>query len=186
MGAYREMWKLIKQDYIVNQWIVLHINELEGGVKLLNILKVLIHSRGFCYTFWLRLCGVEGVLKPFCWLILHHLSSKYGIQISHRMPLGGGFYISYGVGVVINGSARIGKNCSIGQFTTIGSNKGKAATIEDFVSIGPGCCIVENVHIGHHAIIGADSVVTHDVPSYAVVAGVPAKIIKMLSPDVDS
>ena len=25
MGAYREMWKLIKQDYIVNQWIVLHI-----------------------------------------------------------------------------------------------------------------------------------------------------------------
>ena len=31
MGAYREMWKLIKQDYIVNQWIVLHINELEGG-----------------------------------------------------------------------------------------------------------------------------------------------------------
>jgi serine acetyltransferase len=129
---------------------------------------------------------VEGVLKPFCWLILHHLSSKYGIQISHRMPLGGGFYISYGVGVVINGSARIGKNCSIGQFTTIGSNKGKAATIEDFVSIGPGCCIVENVHIGHHAIIGADSVVTHDVPSYAVVAGVPAKIIKMLSPDADS
>ena len=102
------------------------------------------------------------------------------------MPLGGGFYISYGVGVVINGSARIGKYCSIGQFTTIGSNKGKAATIEDFVSIGPGCCIVENVHIGHHAIIGADSVVTHDVPSYAVVAGVPAKIIKMLSPDADS
>ena len=122
---------------------------------------------------------MEGVLKPFCWLILHHLSSKYGIQISHRMPLGGGFYISHG-------SARIGKNCSIGQFTTIGSNKGKAATIEDFVSIGPGCCIVENVHIGHHAIIGAGSVVTHDVPSYAVVAGVPAKIIKMLSPDVDS
>ena len=38
MGAYREMWKLIKQDYIVNQWIVLHINELEGGggVKLLK------------------------------------------------------------------------------------------------------------------------------------------------------
>lgn len=28
MGAYREMWKLIKQDYIVNQWIVLHINGL--------------------------------------------------------------------------------------------------------------------------------------------------------------
>lgn len=31
MGSYREMWKLIKQDYIVNQRIILHINELGGG-----------------------------------------------------------------------------------------------------------------------------------------------------------
>lgn len=31
MGSYREMWKLIKQDYIVNQRIILHINELWGG-----------------------------------------------------------------------------------------------------------------------------------------------------------
>lgn len=32
MGAYREMWKLIKQDYIVNQRIILHINELGGEI----------------------------------------------------------------------------------------------------------------------------------------------------------
>ena len=39
MGAYREMWKLIKQDYIVNQWIVLHINELEGGGEIVKHFK---------------------------------------------------------------------------------------------------------------------------------------------------
>lgn len=39
MGAYREMWKLIKQDYIVNQWIVLHINELEGGDEIVKHFK---------------------------------------------------------------------------------------------------------------------------------------------------
>ena len=182
MDKYKEKWMLIKQDYIVNQRIILHINNQNERVKFKNVLKVLIHSRGFCYTFWLRLCGVNGILKPFCWLMLHHLSSKHGIQISHKMILGG-FYISHGVGVVINGSAQVGRNVSIGQFTTIGSNKGKAATIEDYVSIGPGCCIVEDVHIGHHAVIGAGSVVTHDVPPYAVVAGVPAKIIKMQAPE---
>lgn len=36
MGAYREMWKLIKQDYIVNQWIVLHINEFRGGGEIVK------------------------------------------------------------------------------------------------------------------------------------------------------
>lgn len=137
MGSYREMWKLIKQDYIVNQRIILHINEL-GGEKLLNILKVLIHSRGFCYTFWLRLCGVEGVLKPFCWLILHHLSSKYGIQISHRMPLGGGFYISYGVGVVINGSARIGKTVRLGNSPLLVQIKGKQPQLKILLVLAQG------------------------------------------------
>ncbi len=36
------------------------------------------------------------------------------------------------------------------------------------------------VTVGKHAIIGAASVVTHDVPDYAVVVGSPAKVIKML------
>lgn len=136
---------------------------------------------------WNKLTRLTQKLGKFKYPVLILLLGVLLLLLPRQKPsFISAFYISHGVGVVINGSARIGKNCSIGQFTTIGSNKGKAATIEDFVSIGPGCCIVENVHIGHHAIIGAGSVVTHDVPSYAVVAGVPAKIIKMLSPDVDS
>ena len=181
MNTFKASLNLIKEDYRTNCSIILHKSS-SGGVNISDVIKVLIHSRGFCYTIWLRLCSVK-VIKPFCWPILHHLSSKYGIQISYKMSLGGGFYLSHGVGVVINGSAKIGKNVSIGQFTTIGSSKGAAVIIEDYVTIGPGCCIVENVCIGHHAIVGAGSVVTHDVPPYAVVAGVPAKIIKMTIPN---
>lgn len=52
--------------------------------------------------------------------------------------------------------------------------------IEENVWIGEGTMIMPNVHIGKGAIIACNSVVTMDIPAYAIVAGVPAKIIKQL------
>jgi acetyltransferase-like isoleucine patch superfamily enzyme len=52
--------------------------------------------------------------------------------------------------------------------------------IEDNVWIGEGACIMPNVHIGKNAVIGANAVVTKDVPANAVVAGAPAKVIKIV------
>lgn len=52
--------------------------------------------------------------------------------------------------------------------------------IEDNVWIGEKASIMPNVHIGKGAIVGANAVVTKDVPAYAVVGGNPAKIIKQL------
>lgn len=54
----------------------------------------------------------------------------------------------------------------------------KGITIEDDVWIGAGARILDGVTIGKGAVIGAGSVVTKNIPSYAIVAGVPAKIIK--------
>lgn len=50
--------------------------------------------------------------------------------------------------------------------------------IGDNVWLGQNCCILGGITIGDSAIIGANSVVTHDVPANCIVAGVPAKIIK--------
>lgn len=50
--------------------------------------------------------------------------------------------------------------------------------IDNDVWIGTRAIIMPGVHIGTGAIIGAGAVVTKDVPDYAVIAGVPARIIK--------
>ncbi|KAA6316396.1 putative acetyltransferase [termite gut metagenome] len=52
--------------------------------------------------------------------------------------------------------------------------------IENDVWIGEGVCVLPNLTIGHNSIIGANSVVTHDIPPYSVVAGNPAKILKTI------
>lgn len=57
-----------------------------------------------------------------------------------------------------------------------------AIVIDDHVWIGEMVCILGNVHIGKSSIIGAGSIVTHDIPAYSVAVGNPAKVIKNLMP----
>jgi acetyltransferase-like isoleucine patch superfamily enzyme len=52
--------------------------------------------------------------------------------------------------------------------------------VEKGASIGSGSTILSNVRIGENAIIGAGSVVTHDVPPNSIVAGNPAKILRKI------
>ncbi len=59
----------------------------------------------------------------------------------------------------------------------------KAITIEDYVWINPGAIILQGVHIGKGAIIGAGAVVTKDVPSYTLSVGNPARVVKRLKSD---
>lgn len=56
-------------------------------------------------------------------------------------------------------------------------SKGKV-NIGDCVQIGEGCVIMPGVSIGEHSIIGANSVVTKDIPPYCIAAGNPAKVLK--------
>jgi acetyltransferase-like isoleucine patch superfamily enzyme len=54
--------------------------------------------------------------------------------------------------------------------------------IEDQVWLGERACVLPNVRIGKHSVVGANAVVTKDIPPYSVAAGVPAKVIKRYNP----
>ena len=167
-SSYRMAWTYIKSDYI-------RYNNSE--ISFWGFLQTKFQCRGFHYSVWMRLSGVKGFFQPLCRLRLHQLSSKYGIQIQPETKIGMGLYIGHGIGIVCSPTAVIGKNVNLSQFTTIGTNKGKAATIGDNVYIGPNVCLVEDVVIGNNAVIGAGAVVIKDVPSNATAVGVPARNI---------
>lgn len=71
---------------------------------------------------------------------------------------------------------------NLSQFTTIGSNRGKAAVIGDNVYVGPSVCIVGSVEIGDNVTIGAGSIVTKSIPDNATAAGNYAKVIHYNNP----
>jgi serine O-acetyltransferase len=167
----------------VGEYIRSDLHRYAGDSSPTQLLRHLLGNRSFRYSFWFRLCRVQSPLVRFMARAMHrHLSNKYGIFIPSSTQVGYGLYIGHGVGLVVNHTARIGNNCNLSQFTTIGSNHEHAACIGDNVYVGPGVSIVENVVIGSNATIGAGSVVVHDVPEGSTVAGNPAKVVSNKSP----
>lgn len=78
--------------------------------------------------------------------------------------------------VNISHTTKIGNSCFVAGGATIGAY----TTVGDFVFIGQGALSISSKvkRIGKHAYIGARSLLTHDIPDYAVVAGSPARMIK--------
>ena len=93
------------------------------------------------------------------------------------------YFVHGGIGVVLHPRCRIGSRVVIGQGVTLGGSFGSGPpTVENDVWIGPGARLLGEINIGQNCIIGANAVVIRDVPENSVVAGVPAKIIKTLTP----
>lgn len=117
---------------------------------------------------------VPKLLQLFIFIV-YNSYIPYQSQIGKKTNLGYG-----GIGVVIHSRAVIGENVMIGPNVTIGGRSGKkdVPIIGNSVYIATGAKILGNINVGNNSIIGANAVVIHDVPENAVVAGVPAKIIK--------
>ena len=87
------------------------------------------------------------------------------------------------MGAVLGGRATVGKNCHIGAGTVLaGVIEPASATpviVEDNVLIGANAVVIEGCRIGHDAVVAAGAVVIGDVAPNTVVAGCPARVIKM-------
>ena len=104
-----------------------------------------------------------------------------GAVINIGAHIGAGTMID--MGAVLGGRAIVGDHCHIGAGTVLaGVVEPASATpviVEDNVMMGANAVVIEGVHVGEGAVVAAGAVVVENVPAAAVVAGCPARVIKM-------
>jgi serine O-acetyltransferase len=103
-----------------------------------------------------------------------------GIEIHPGATIGRRFFIDHGMGVVIGETAEIGDDVMVYHGVTLGGRTLKQVkrhpTIGNRVTIGAGAKVLGPVHIGDDSAIGANAVVTHDVPAESIATGIPAVV----------
>jgi len=112
-----------------------------------------------------------------------------GIEIHTAAKIGKNFFIDHGMGVVIGETSEIEDNVTLYHSVTLGGispsinsveQRGvkRHPTLKNNVVVGSGAQVLGPVIVGEFAKIGANAVVTRDVPEHAIMVGVPAKNIK--------
>ena len=125
--------------------------------------------------------------------LLSHLNRlATGIEIHPGAKIGKNLFIDHGMGVVIGETSEIGNNVTIYHNVTLGGispsinadqqrNTKRHPTVLDNAVIGSGAQILGPVTVGKNSKIGANAVVTNDVPENAVMVGIPARNIGVSS-----
>ena len=109
-----------------------------------------------------------------------------GIEIHPKAKIGKNLFIDHGMGVVIGETSEIGDNVTIYHSVTLGGispsidsdsqrDLKRHPTLKDNVVVGSGAQVLGPIVVGKNAKIGANAVVTKDVPENAVMVGIPAK-----------
>ncbi len=118
-----------------------------------------------------------------------------GIEIHPGATIGRKFFIDHGMGIVIGETAEIGEGVMLYHGVTLGgqvlTQTKRHPTVEDNVTIGAGAKVLGPITIGTGSAIGANAVVTKDVPAEHIAVGIPAvarprgrdEKLKLVDPD---
>lgn len=163
---------IISHDYTWKLWK--YIKALRISEYFFNNCSVRIGQR----TIFSLVCDMFYVIWRF---IRNKRGQNLGIEIWENC-FGTGLLIYHSAGgILLNGSARVGKNCKLHGNNCIGNKDGGTPVIGNNVDIGFGVVIIGNIVIGDNTIIGAGAVVTNSFPEgHVVLAGIPARIINVL------
>lgn len=117
-------------------------------------------------------------------LVANRMQRRFLIFVSHRADLHPGVEFRHPTGIVIGDGVKVGKGSVIYQNVTLGGARSGDAALNAYPQVGEnvtifaGAVLVGNISIGDNCTIGANAVVTKDIPANATAAGVPARIVR--------
>lgn len=168
--------------------IAADLHRYAGRTGTKPFLKHFMFTPGFKCVTVIRTCGwlrtkrfAAFGLYPLSKMLMLRLRHKYGIVIPEYTVIGPGLFINRFSGIFVNGDAIIGANVNMTHGTVLGQlNRGPRAgnpVVGDRVFFGSGAKVIGLIRIGDDSSVGANAVVTKDVPPQSSVGGVPAKIL---------
>lgn len=156
------------------------------GMNIFSVLlggaspRVILHLRLICLF---RIRGHHKLAR----FVAARLQRRHGVFISSKAVVPASTELKHPVGIVIGDGVVLGEKVVIYQNVTLGGARPGDWKSDNYPEIGGGtvvfcgAVIVGKVKVGRNCIIGANAVVTCDVPDGATAVGVPAKIIQMKS-----
>lgn len=161
----------LKTRFLHDNYAELYYKDIMN-FKNLNFFSVLVYRPHYIMILYHRLGEIS---TPFRWWC--GMYPTFSIQNRNETKIDGGLNIEHPHGTFLN-AAKIGENFTCRHNATLGCNRGGRPIIGDNVELGCGACILGNIKVGNNVIIGANCVVTKDVPDNCVVVGCPAYIIR--------
>lgn len=165
---------------------------MERDPACTRLIDALLYFKGFhalqthriAHSLW------QAGRSPLAYHLQSSVSKQFQVDIHPNASIGTGAFLDHATGVVIGETAQIGRNCSMLHHVTLGgSGKTHGARhpkLGDGVLIGAGATILGNVRVGDGVQIGACSLVLSDVPKFATVVGVPARVVNRGNASVPS
>ncbi len=168
---------MVKQD-VLRTWNLVPGNKLSkiiGCYRAPGVHAVILYRFGqwVLRRNWL----IRIWFEPWYLLLNLRMRARWGIEIHRTAQIDEGLYIGHYGGIMVSGSARIGRNLVIAQQTNIGmagrGEKKGAPEIGDNVYIGAGAKVFGKIKIGDNVKIGPNVVVHKDIPDNAIVVLAP-------------
>lgn len=162
--------------------------DLKSRGQKISVVKFVIDpiTRFHWYLRATEHLSAKKALKPifyFTKYLFLSLSRKLGFSIPVN-TLGKGVYIPHYGTIVVNSRAHVGENSVLNVGVCIGRHPGDkdlVPTIGKCVFLAPGVKVFGQVNIGDGCLLGANAVVTKDIPAHKLAVGIPAKVIDDVS-----
>lgn len=154
------------------------VYRIHGKATLGLILKTRRKDHHYRQLFWFRISKHlkehnKKLLFFFVRNIYKKVSRKNGIELPLTVSIGYGCRIYHGLGLMVNTKTKFGNNVTLIHNLTFADEKGRAPIVGDRVRFTPGAVIVGGVTIGSGSVVGANCVVTKDVPENDIAVGIP-------------
>jgi serine O-acetyltransferase len=143
-----------------------------------GILAIVVYRFGQWVSYRCRIPIVRQICELYYYYLFTWVRFTLQIELPRSTAIDGGLRIDHFGGIIINSQAVAGKNFTITHGVLLGETDTGVPVLGDNVSLGVGARVIGGITLGNYVQVGCGAVVTKSFSDGAVVAGVPAKLLR--------